>query len=494
MDGFINKHPRQIQRALEIFPGFTSWFLILMPVILSFFHPAIVAYFVIIFDIYFFYKSASMSIYSGMAYLKMTAHSVIDWRAEVNKRKDYKNIHHLIIIPTYKEPRYKLLATLEYIAKSDFPTKQMTIILGMEKREGKEAQEKSAELTAKVKKYFANVWTSYHPDIDGEVKGKASNEAYACKWAKDKLLQKGYAFKNIIVTSCDADSLFPEKYFSYLTNSFLTDKDRYYHFYHAPFLLYSNFWEVPLAVRVKSTLDSISRMAFLMRPDKLIQVSTYSASLWLIDSVGYWDTDMIPEDWHIFMQAFFKHGEKVATVPIFLPIMGDAVQSPTYWSTLKSRYEQERRWAWGVTDIPYAVKKYFTTPNIPFWPKTLRLLRLLESHLFWPVNFFILTLGASIPPLINPAFSRTILGHNLPRVSGFILTLSTVFMVILIYVDAKTRPPRPEKFSLLKMPLLLFQWVFLPVISFFFSSLPGLDAHTRLMLGKRLEYKVTEKV
>ena len=31
-------------------------------------------------------------------------------------------------------------------------------------------------------------------------------------------------------------------------------------------------------------------------------------------------------------------------------------------------------------------------------------------------------------------------------------------------------------------------------ISFFLSALPGLDAHTRLMLGKRLEYRVTEKV
>ena len=34
----------------------------------------------------------------------------------------------------------------------------------------------------------------------------------------------------------------------------------------------------------------------------------------------------------------------------------------------------------------------------------------------------------------------------------------------------------------------------LPIIGFFFSALPGLDAHTRLMLGKYIEYKVTEKV
>jgi hypothetical protein len=34
----------------------------------------------------------------------------------------------------------------------------------------------------------------------------------------------------------------------------------------------------------------------------------------------------------------------------------------------------------------------------------------------------------------------------------------------------------------------------MPVVGFFLSAIPGLDAHTRLMLGKYMEYKVTEKV
>jgi hypothetical protein len=34
----------------------------------------------------------------------------------------------------------------------------------------------------------------------------------------------------------------------------------------------------------------------------------------------------------------------------------------------------------------------------------------------------------------------------------------------------------------------------LPIAGFFFSALPGIDAHTRLMLGKYIQYKVTEKV
>jgi hypothetical protein len=41
------------------------------------------------------------------------------------------------------------------------------------------------------------------------------------------------------------------------------------------------------------------------------------------------------------------------------------------------------------------------------------------------------------------------------------------------------------------MPLEFF---LMPIAGFFFNALPGLDAHTRLMLGKYIEYKVTEKV
>jgi hypothetical protein len=170
------------------------------------------------------------------------------------------------------------------------------------------------------------------------------------------------------------------------------------------------------------------------------------------------------------------------------------VNNPSILSALRSRYEQEKRWAWGITDVPYAIHQFFTTPHIPFLAKSFRLMYVIETHFFWPTAFFILTLGASIPALVNPVFSRTSLGYNLPKMSGLILTITMSFLIVLIYIDAKSRPKRPASFSIAKTPLLLFQWILLPVVTFFFSSLPALEAHTRLLLGKRLEYKVTEKV
>jgi hypothetical protein len=96
------------------------------------------------------------------------------------------------------------------------------------------------------------------------------------------------------------------------------------------------------------------------------------------------------------------------------------------FKAFKSRYEQEKRWAWGVTDVPYAIRKFFTTSQIPVIPKFFRVFYVVETHLFWPTSFFILTLGASIPAIVNPVFARTALGHNLPEMAGFILTITPV--------------------------------------------------------------------
>jgi hypothetical protein len=64
----------------------------------------------------------------------------------------------------------------------------------------------------------------------------------------------------------------------------------------------------------------------------------------------------------------------------------------------------------------------------------------------------------------------------------------------MLIFDYIYRPPRPKEVSFWKVLLTPFEFVLMPIAGFIFSALPGLDAHTRLMLGKYLEYKVTEKV
>ena len=112
---------------------------------------------------------------------------------------------------------------------------------------------------------------------------------------------------------------------------------------------------------------------------------------------------------------------------MFIPIFNDAAESEGFWNTMVNQYEQIKRWAWGVSDDAYIIKRWLSVPNMPFWDKTFRVLHVLENHFLWPVNWFAITLGALLPPLLNPTFSRTILGKTLPQVSSAILTISSVY-------------------------------------------------------------------
>ena len=61
-------------------------------------------------------------------------------------------------------------------------------------------------------------------------------------------------------------------------------------------------------------------------------------------------------------------------------------------------------------------------------------------------------------------------------------------------IDNIYKPKRPKEIPAWRALLTPLEFVLMPIAGFFFSALPGLDAHTRLMLGKYLEYRVTEKV
>jgi len=231
----------------------------------------------------------------------------------------------------------------------------------------------------------------------------------------------------------------------------------------------------------------------LNRKDRLINFSTYSTSLKMIDEIGYWDTDVIPEDYRIFFKAYFKTDGKVAVEPIFLPVYADAAQSSTFGKTMINQYEQVKRWAWGTSDDPWIIQQWLKAKNIPFWDKTIRVLKVLEDHFLWPVNWFAVTIGATLPPLLNPVFARTVLGKSLPQTSSAILTISLLSLLVTIFIDWQARPDK-ETVSWKRKVLMPFEFLLMPLVGLFFSALPGLDAHTRLMLGKYIEYKVTEKV
>ncbi len=480
-------------RFFESFVPVASWLIITLPLWLSFFHPAVVAYLIIAFDFYFFYKSFKTVYYACVSYRQILALSKVSWKRKLKAQAGGADIEHFVLIPNFKETLKKLQETLDLLVLSDYPYKKITLVLAFEERE-EAAREKAAVLKKQYADHFKDIIDTYHELTPNEVAGKASNQTHAAHIVSAYVDERGIKEDNTLITVCDADSQLPKNYFSYLTYAYLTDRQRRYHFYWAPVLLYNNFWRLPFFVRMQATLSSILRLAFLSFEENLIHISTYSTNLWLLRKINFWDVDIIPEDWHVYFQAFFTFGDKVKTVPLFTIINADAVYSGGVFRTLVNRYEQEKRWASGVSDIGYAMSKFFVTPHIPFWTKFRKVFFLIETHLFWPTSFFVLTVFAAIPPLINPVFKRTVLGFLLPQVSSIILTLASLMLLVYVYLDVKLRGSLKSKTETRRLPLLIIQWYLLPVVSFILSSLPALEAHTRIILGKKLTYKVTEKV
>ncbi|MFC1711151.1 glycosyltransferase family 2 protein [Patescibacteria group bacterium] len=485
-----NKPPR----ILEILPGFISWSLILFPIWGSFVVPIAVAYYIIAFNVYWFYRSVSMAILALISYFKIKASLKYDWLKDVKGFGDWKKVHHIIIVATYKEPIYILKRTLKALKNQSMPKNQISVVLAFEEREGKPAYQKAKILKQEFSHSFANLLTTFHPDLPGEVKGKSSNNAYASRKAKIEIIDnKKHSLDYTLITSADADSYLSEEYFACLTYKFLDLPNRYNLIFQPAIMYYNNIWKVPAPIRVFSTTSSLVQIGLLSRKDRLINFSTYSTSLKMIHEIGYWDVDVIPEDYRLFFKAFFKLKGKLEVEPIFLPVYADAALSTSFWKTMKNQYEQVKRWAWGVSDDAYIINKWLTVKGMPFWEKTIRVLKVVEDHFLWPVNWFAITLGATLPPLLNEDFARTIIGKRLPQTASLILSISLVALLIAIYLDFKQRP-KIEKVPLWKKIIIPFEFLLLPIVGFFFTALPGLDAHTRLMLGKYIEYRVTEKV
>ncbi|MBI3290075.1 hypothetical protein HYZ78_01635 [Candidatus Microgenomates bacterium] len=496
----LDNHEGKFQRFLEIMPGLLAWVIILFPAIGGFFIPEVVAYFVLLFVAYWFFRSFQAAILGPRGYFLFKIAEKTDWKQAwqdyTEQKLEWDDIRHVIIVPNYNETREKLASTISSFAnQKQVDTKNILLFLAMEARVP-DAKTRANALIKQFSKDFGGVYATYHPDnIPGEIRGKASNEAWSAKEAAKILKKLKVDIENVTVTSCDADTNFHPLYYAALTYSFATHEHKYERFWQSPILWHNNLRRVPFPIRVVGVVGHAVQLSALQEPTRLIfSQSCYSLSFKLLKDVGYWHTNIIPEDWHIFLQSFFAKKGKVEVEPIFLPTNIDAPEAKTWLGSLRNRYEQTKRHAWGATDIPYAIKEAIRHPEIPLLARLLRVYKLIETHAIWSTNWFILTLGAILPVALNPAFARTSLGYMLPKTAQAILTICLLALLVTIILDFALRPKSARPQTPLAIIGEVFQWITLPIATLFLNVLPGLDSHTRLMLGKRLEYKVTEKV
>ena len=64
---------------------------------------------------------------------------------KVKSQKNWKDIYHIIILPTYKESEGIIEETVRSIIKSDYPKEKMIVVLAVEQRAGEIFEETARE-------------------------------------------------------------------------------------------------------------------------------------------------------------------------------------------------------------------------------------------------------------------------------------------------------------------------------------------------------------
>ena len=92
------------------------------------------------------------------------------------------------------------------------------------------------------------------------------------------------------------------------------------------------------------------------------------------------------------------------------------------------------------------------------------------------------------------AFNVSVLSYNLPQITRVIMTLAMVGIISSAIYGTRLLPPRPKHRQPYEYFFMILQWILMPFNIIVFGSIPGLEAQTRLMLGKYMGFWVTPKV
>ncbi len=118
----------------------------------------------------------------------------------------------------------------------------------------------------------------------------------------------------------------------------------------------------------------------------------------------------------------------------------------------------------------------------------------LESHVAWAVWSVIIMMIAPLPIIFGGnIFKQMSIGYNLPQITGMLLNFTFGASFVWIILSWTILPPRPKDVSWFRNIVMIFEWIIVPFIILILGSIPALDAQTRLMLGKYMEFFPTEK-
>ncbi|BDQ04972.1 MAG: hypothetical protein KatS3mg084_0490 [Candidatus Dojkabacteria bacterium] len=151
-----------------------------------------------------------------------------------------------------------------------------------------------------------------------------------------------------------------------------------------------------------------------------------------------------------------------------------------------------RRWAWGASEFAHSFIKSVEKKDIPWRVKILPLINQVRTAVDWSLSSVLPMFGGMIPGLVNEKFRLTELSYAVPSVMSLLFSISASMILLIILVDLRLAP-KPQKQAIFFRISTFAQWILVPFVGLFLSSLPALDAQTRLIFNKRIVYVESKK-
>src|SRR5919204_4198684 len=477
-------------RFLEASPGLVTWVMLFspawIPIVFQTYGAIAVGIAVLGFDLYWLFRSYSIITGIYQTYRRMKRDMNVDWLQRCRdlepapgqtRAPDY---YHLCVIPTYTEPYHVLEATVQAIVDAEYPA-DMKLIGIITRETDKPGWENVAALKAKFGDRVRGFYHIKDPLEPGIVIGKSAAMNWGGRWMVRQLAGEDYDLSRVLITDLDSDYRLHAQYFAWISYHHALEPLRDFTVWQPVPLFHNNIYRVPLAIRVMSGSTSQWQMFLHSRPHRLVCFSSYTCSLRFVHEIGYWDKDVIPEDSRFYWKAFFRFGENFRVRSCYLPIYGDSPKARDYAATHMSQYNQIKRWAWGITDVPYVLERFFKHREIPLWIRFRRFNNLFLNHLNWIFLPVFMIFGASMPIWVSVDFSLTDWGQNIFDLSYAVLFTALSTVVFLIYIEHKLLPPKPVEWPKWKRGFMYVQYLSYPAVGLALSVVPALEAHTRLL-------------
>jgi hypothetical protein len=535
---YLHERAPRLARFFEILPGALSWGIILGVLALTLFEPVLAALFMVAFVLYWLLRMLYSNLFLILSYVRLRAERDTDWLARIRAMADlrgylsrlaaagpetsfgrrlsarshrrelealatspelppplWSDVYHLVVFPIARESAEIFEPGVASVAASDFPGKRILLMLAVEERAPESCKQDAARVAAQYASSLLDLLVVIHPsNLPGEARVKGANASYAARQAAEYLRARNVPLKNVVISCLDSDTVVSPRYFSCLTYHFLITPRRTRASFQPIPLYQNNLWEAPAFSRVLDMGSSFFQLLEATNPEKLVTFSSHSMSFQALVDIGYWPVDMISDDSAIYWKAFIHFRGDYRVVPMYTTVSMDITQAENWRRTAVNVYRQKRRWAWGVESIPLVMGGFLLARGIPLATRLKQAFKLFQTHVSWATWPYLLGIMSWLPALLlHREFAASVVTYSEPRLLSILFNLAIGGYLTYVALSQLFLPRTRGARQVRKRILHVFEWLLIVPLSILFGAVPALDAQTRLMLGRYLEFWVTVK-